>query len=100
MPTIIGQVEQRKALHDISTAVKKMSVINEFLQGTNPSGEYTVSYKSEDGKRHSTIMFCDDKSTIDSFVSANKRKFVEEMIALASQNNISLDSSDKIAFDL
>ena len=100
MPQIIGADEQRAALHTISAALKKVEVMNIFLNTENPTGEYTISFKNAEGKTISAPAISTAKADVDILIQNYKDSIVHEMTQLAEKNRIWLDEQDKRTFGM
>lgn len=98
MPKIIGQAEQQRALKNIRASLKELAVTNKFLEGSNPSGEFTFSYVGPGGEHYASAAFCADKANIDSFVKAYKDRIVDDMMQQAEENRIELEPEDLAVF--
>ena len=100
MPKIIGQAEQQAAFKEIGSLLKGLEKTNQFLDKENPSGQFTISFTTEDGTKYSAIALAEHKSVVDNLVLNNKaavRKRVEE---LAKEHRIGLDIDDKLVLDI
>lgn len=94
MAKILDQEEQRKALKNIITSVKDLEAANDFLKATNPSGNYTLTFTGEDGKKFSTAIHANGKDDIDQLILAYKEKEKDRITKLAEDNRIALDPED------
>lgn len=94
MPKIMNQEEQKRALKDITSTLKDLSRINEFLAAVNPNGTFSVDFLASDNARYSATLFVQNKEDIDRFVRDYKKKKCEEIIQLAEKYHIELDPED------
>lgn len=94
MAKILGLKEQQKALREINSTLKEFEPINEFLKIQNPSDEYTISFKDENGKTIQTKLLCDDKEPINILVKAYKENLVQSIKQKAAQYNIGLEEEE------
>ncbi len=100
MAKILDQEEQRKALKNITSSVKDLESANEFLQTTNPSGIYTITFAGEDGKKkYSTEIRVPSKDDIDRLIMAHKESEKHRIRKLAEENRIALDPEDDVILD-
>ena len=100
MPKIIGQAEQLAAMKNIKAALKEMTVTNAFLEASNPSGEYIVSFKDRGGHTISTTVYSADKQVIDTLAQAYKKQVVDDMMHQAEINRIELDPEELAIFGI
>jgi len=100
MPKIIGQAEQQAAMKEIKSALKEMRDTNLFLETLNNSKKYTISFVSEDGTKHHAVAYTEKKEDLDRFVLHYKHLMANRVVKLASENRISLDLDEKLAFSL
>ena len=95
MAKIIGLEKQKKALKEISTVIKEINSANEFLNTSNPTGEYTISFIPEAGKKVAVDITVSNKETIDQLVHAYKAMVRDHVTNLAAEHYISLDDQEK-----
>lgn len=100
MPKIIGQAEQLAAMKSITRSLKEMETTNKFLESSNPTGEYTISFKNEAGQMISIGILAKDKGVIDDLAMAYKKQVADEVLALAAANRIELDDDEKLVFGI
>lgn len=94
MAQILEHNEQRRALKNINSAIKDLENAKAFLQTPNVSGKYTISFEAEDGQRHTTTGYTEDKETLDLLVMNFKDREKIRIIDLAQENRIALDPED------
>ncbi len=100
MPKIIGQKEQQDALKEIKKAVKEMENINAFLNAKDFSGQYTISFTDDKGKKLSATAYIEKKEDIERFIVHNKAKISSHIADLAEKNRIALDIDEKMTLDI
>lgn len=94
MASIKNQDEQRKALKNINDSIKDLKVSNEFLKQQNPSGNYTIAFTGEDGKKYTAEISVEKKDDIAMLIMSHKEKEKQRISELAERNGIALDPED------
>ena len=94
MAKIMNQAEQQKALKSIQRSLKDLISTNNFLDGENATGSYTISYVAPGGEHHSSEAFSLDKKAVNELVLAYKKKVVDETVKLAHDYHIELEDAD------
>lgn len=100
MPKIIGQAEQLAAVKSIKNSLKEMENTNKFLESSNPTGEYTISFKNAAGQMISIGILAHDKQMIDQLALAYKKQVAADVMELAANNRIELDDDEKKIFGI
>jgi len=93
MANIIGLPEREKALREIQTILKELAITNKFLEMHNASGSYTISFKDEEGKKHSTDLTA-SREEIAALLMRYKNERKEYILQLAREHRIGLDPED------
>ena len=90
MATIKNIDQQKKALSQITKLINDLKSTNQFLLETNETGVYTISFN-----KLKTPLKCTDKHVINDLVLNYKKEIVNEILTLASDNNIELDDEEQ-----
>ena len=96
MPKIIGQAEQQQALKDITSMLKEVVAVNNFLSSHNASGKYTITFSDEHHQKHSCTLFTSDKEDVDLLVLTYKDRLKEKIQSLADDFRIALEPQEQL----
>ena len=99
MAKILDQEQQKKALDNINESIRSMKKINSFLTASNPDGEYSFSFKDEEGKKQNAVFNLTDKSDLVNFFKNFKKSEKDRIVVLAEANRIELDPEDYEVMD-
>lgn len=94
MPRIIGRAEQDKALKDITSFIKAIPATSTWIEAPNPEGNYSITFKTPEGKQLTTPIICQDKSVLDRLAQAYKESVAQEVAKLAAEHRIELSPED------
>ena len=95
MAKIIGLKEKQTALKDIQQSLRSLAPLNAFIDASNETGEYTISFDA-----HKATLQCGDKKKIDDLVLAHKKAIVAEIKRLAEKYEIEFDDEDLALMEL
>ena len=95
MPKIIGQAEQQQALKEITSMLKEVVAVNNFLSSRNASGKYIISFSDEQNQKHSCTLFSSEKEEVDLLVLNYKDRLKGKIQALTEEFRIALDPQEQ-----
>ena len=94
MANIIGLKQQQEALKKVRSALKEVETMNAFLLAQNSSGQYTLSFTDETGKKISTDIVA-SKEEVDNLIAKYKKGMKDYIFTLAEEFHIGLDLEDE-----
>lgn len=101
MAKIIGLKEMQNALAEVTTLLRKLAPVNEFIATPNPGGEYSLSFErvnAQDPKKTDKVktkIVCEDKSTINLLALAYKSNIIKRIKEICETYNIELSEEEK-----
>lgn len=100
MARIYGLEEQQAALREVKAALRDVTDTNMFLDASNHSKKFLISFVAEDGSKYRAFAYTENKEDLDHLVSHQKHLLANHIKRLAEKNRIVLDPEEKVAFGL